>query len=47
MTLTSNGFRARLFGFFIAAFSRTGGYAVRRWQNSQRRAAKTLTVAHF
>jgi hypothetical protein len=47
MIVTSKGFRAWLFCWLIVVFSRTGGYAVHRWEKSQRRAAKTLTVTYF
>jgi len=47
MIVTSKDFPALLFCLLIAAFPRTGGYPVRRWEKSQRRTAKTLTVAHF
>lgn len=47
MIVTSKGFSVLLCCLLIAAFSRTGGHTVPRWEKSQRRTAKTLTVAHF
>jgi hypothetical protein len=47
MIVTSNGFRAGLFFWFTAKVPRTKGSTVLRWGKTQRRAAKTLTVAHF